>query len=461
MLEPTRRLIRLILTITLGFATFLSPSVACGFDAVDESNDRQRNWPQWRGPLATGVAPHGDPPIVWSELKNVRWKKPLAGQGHSSPIIWGDRIFLTSAERFGPRLKTPQPDIALGAHDNLLIDSRYRFYVVALNRKTGNIEWKKQVAESLPHEGGHFTASLASNSPVTDGKRVVACFGSRGLFCLDFAGKILWQKKPGILLTKHGHGEGASPVLHDGVVVLNRDHEGQSSIIAWDLATGAELWKKDRDEVTSWSSPIVVEHNGTQQVIVAGSGYVRSYDLKTGRVFWRCGGLSANVCATPVAANGRVVVGSSYDTRAMFAIKLDGAKGDVTGSENVLWSRTQRTPYVPSPLLHDGKVYFLRHYQGILSRVDVKTGAEPVGPFRLGVLTDIYASPVCAKDRMYFSDLNGMTIVVQHADTPKPLATNRLNDSFSASAAIVGDAIYLRGRKSLYCLAEDEPTADQ
>ena len=339
------------------------PMIASGFDSVDESTpslqNPAKNWPQWRGPLATGVAPYGDPPIEWSEVKNVRWKTAIAGRGHSSPIVWGQRIFLTSAERFGPRLQKPQPDTAPGAHDNLLIDSRYRFFVIAMDRKTGKIEWKKQVAEALPHEGGHFTASLASNSPVTDGKRVVACFGSRGLYCLDFKGEVLWQTKPGILQTKHGHGEGASPVLHDGIIVVNRDHEGQSAIIAWDVATGKELWKKERDEVTSWSSPIVVEQGGRQHVIVAGTGYVRSYDLKTGDVLWRCGGLSANVCASPVAANGIVVVGSSYDTKAMFAIRLDGATGDITNSKNILWSRSQRTPYVPSPLLHDGQVYFL------------------------------------------------------------------------------------------------------
>lgn len=452
------RLIGVLLVVLLSVGVLTTTARdAFGFVDPDISLD---NWPQWRGPLATGVAPHGDPPVEWSELKNVRWKTPLTGQGHSSPIIWGDRIFITSARRFGPKLKQPQPDTAPGAHDNLLIDSRYQFFVTALDRKTGNVQWEKQVAEMLPHEGGHFTASLASNSPVTDGKHVVACFGSRGLYCLDFTGKLLWKKMPGLLKTKHGHGEGASPVLHDGVVVVNRDHEGQSAILAWDVATGRQLWKKERAEVTSWSSPIVVQHAGQQQVIVAGSGYIRAYDLKTGDVLWRCGGLSANVCATPVAADGLVVVGSSYDIRAMFAIQLDGAEGDITGSRNVLWSRTSRTPYVPSPLLHDGAVYFLRHYQGILSRVVLKTGAEPVGPFRLGVLTDIYASPVCAQDRMYFSDLNGMTIVVQHGDVPKPLATNRLNDSFSASAAIVGDAIYLRGKKSLYCLAKDDPKSE-
>jgi outer membrane protein assembly factor BamB len=447
-----------ILRFTVGLMVLLLANVplsVAAFDEIDAPTRADYNWPHWRGPLATGVAPHGDPPTSWSESKNVRWKTPLAGQGHSSPIVWGEWIFVTSAEPFGSRLKMPQPDTAPGAHDNLLIDSQYRFFVIALDRATGDIKWKKQLAEALPHEGGHFSASLASNSPVTDGTHLVACFGSRGLYCLNFDGQLLWKKNPGNLRTKHGHGEGASPLLHDGIVVVNRDHEGQSSIAARRVETGELLWKQDRNEVTSWSSPIVVEHGNRAQVIVAGTQFVRAYDLETGDIVWQCGGLSANVVASPVAANGFVVVGSSYDTRAMFAIRLAGAAGDITGSENVLWQKKQRTPYVPSPLLHEGKVYFLRHYQGILSRVDVQTGAEPVGPFRLGALRDIYASPVCANDRIYFTDLDGMTMVVQHGETPQPLATNRLNDSFSASAAIVGDAIYLRGKKSLYCLAEE------
>ena len=300
-------------------------SVAAAFDGNKSRADAEHNWPHWRGPLATGVAPHGDPPTSWSETKNVRWKIPLTGQGHSSPIVWGDRIFLTSAEPFGERLKTPQPDTAPGAHDNLLIDRHYRFFVTALDRATGDVKWKKQVAEALPHEGGHHTASLASNSPVTDGRFLVACFGSRGVYCLDFAGNLLWKKNPGVLRTKHGHGEGTSPVLHDGIVVVNRDHEGQSSIAAWNVESGNLLWQKDRDEVTSWSSPIVVEHANRAQVIVAGTRFVRAYDLRSGEVIWQCGGLSSNVVASPVAENGLVVVGSSYDTRAMFAIRLDGA----------------------------------------------------------------------------------------------------------------------------------------
>ena len=414
------------------------------------------NWPQWRGPLGSGVAIDADPPTEWSETKNVQWKVPVPGLGHSTPIIWGDRIYLTTAVPFGTPLPTPQPDTAPGAHDNLLIDRHHHFAVIALSRETGEEIWQSTVAEALPHEGGHFSASLASNSPVTDGKHIVACFGSQGLFCLDLSGDVLWKMFPGRLHTKHGHGEGASPVLREGVVVINRDHEGESSIIAYKVSNGRELWSAKRDEPTSWASPVVARVAGRSQVIVAGTGFVRAYDLTSGEVIWRCGGLSANVVATPVVKDNIVVVGSSYDTRAIFAIDLEEARGDVTGTSTVLWQRSLRTPYVPSPIIVDDGVYFLRHYQGIMTRVDLHSGAEPSGPFRLGVLTDIYASPVTAQGRIYFVDLNGMCMVIRGGPNPKPLATNRLNESFAASPALVEDSIYLRGRESLYRISNDE-----
>ena len=254
--------------------------------------------------------------------------------------------------------------------------------------------------------------------------------------------------------TKHGHGEGATPVLFKDRFVINWDHEGQSFIVALDTKQGDEAWRKPRDEVTSWSSPIVVPHDGRDQVIVCGTQRVRAYDLATGEVIWECGGLSANIVATPVAADGIVYVGSSYEIRSLMAIKLDGAKGDITGSDQVLWRRRTRTPYVPSPLLYRNQLYFLGHYQNILSRVDGPTGEEPVGPFRLGSLGNIYASPVAAAGKVFFTDLEGVTMVLDAGEVPRPVAANRLDDRFAASAAIVGDEIILRGRKSLYCLGE-------
>ncbi len=419
---------------------------------ADESG--RRDWPQWRGPLATGVAPNADPPVKWDETQNVRWKIALPGKGHSTPIVWRDHVFVTAAVPFGNKL-APKVSGRPGAHDNVPVSQKHEFVAILIDRSNGAIRWQKTLSRGLPHEGGHYTASLASASPVTDGERLFAFFGSHGLYCLDFDGNIQWQKDFGDMHTKHGHGEGSSPVLHGDTLVINWDHEEQSFVVALDKRTGKQLWKVVRDEVTSWATPIVVEHNGSPQLIVSGTGRVRGYELKSGKVIWECGGLSANIVASPVAANGVLFAGSSYEKRAMLAIHLDQANGDITNTKAIAWSITNRTPYVPSPLLYGNSIYFLRHYQGILSRLDTKTGKDDGGPFRLGDLRDIYASPVAAAGRVYVTDRYGVTQVITHDANPQLIATNQLNDSFSASAPIVGNELFLRGERYLYCLAVD------
>ncbi len=413
------------------------------------------NWPQWRGPLATGVAPTGNPPTEWSETKNIRWKTPLPGKGHSTPVIWGNRIFVTTAIPSGPAVKAHFSG-APGAHDNSAITHHHEYVVMALDRLTGKILWKQAVSKQLPHEGGHNTASLASHSPVTDGKRIYASFGSQGIHAFSLDGKPLWKSNLGKMQTKHGHGEGSSPTLFGNTLVVNWDHEGKSFVVALDASTGKERWKQARDEVTSWATPIVVQHEGKSQVIISGTGRVRSYDLATGKINWECGGLSANIVASPVAADGLVFVGSSYEKRALFAVKLAGAQGDITGSKQVAWSRTRGTPYVPSALLYGNALYFLAHYQSILSRINAKTGKDEPGAYRLGPLGNIYASPVGVADRIYITDLDGQTLVMTHSEIPRSLALNKLDDSFSASAAIAGDEFYLRGAKAIYCIARED-----
>jgi outer membrane protein assembly factor BamB len=254
--------------------------------------------------------------------------------------------------------------------------------------------------------------------------------------------------------TKHGHGEGASPALHGDTLIVNWDHEGPSFLVAFDKRTGRERWRVARDEVSSWATPIVVEHGGRPQVVVSGTRRLRGYDLATGKVIWECGGLSHNIVASPVAADGMVFAGSSYEKQALLAVRLDGAKGDLTGTDRVAWVRSRGTPYVPSPLLYDGALYFLRHYQGILTRVEAKTGRDRPGAFRLPGIGNVYASPVAAAGRVYVTDRDGTTLVLSAGDRPEVLALNRLDDRFSASAAVADRELYLRGDRSLYCLAE-------
>ena len=431
--------------------------VAFGFTvatagALGQEVNPLTQWGQWRGPLATGAAPKADPPVEWSETKNIRWKTKLPGLGHSSPVVWGALVFVTTAENTG--MKKPftgvTPD---GAHNNMDPESDYQFAVLEIDRQTGALVWRRTVTTLQPHESTHESATWASNSPVTDGEHVIAFFGSNGLYCLDTGGRLVWKKDFGDMQVKHGHGEGASPVLHGGTVVMNWDHEGQSFIVALGKRTGEELWRRSRDEVTSWATPIVVTHNGQAQVVVSGTKRVRAYDLKTGAVIWEAGGLPGNIVASPVGANGMVFAAGSYEKQTLLAIRLAGAKGELSGTKQIAWQKNRSTPYVPSPLLYDGWLYYLRHYQGVLSRVNASTGEEATGPFRLGSLFNIYSSPVAAAGRIYVTDRNGKTLVLSSDSEPNALALNELDDRFSASAVLAGDAMFLRGESYLYCIS--------
>jgi outer membrane protein assembly factor BamB len=421
--------------------------------AGEKGLDAREQWAQWRGPFGTGVAPHGDPPVTWSEDKNVRWKTALPGRGQSTPIVWGDRIVVTTAIPFGDPI-APHGHDAPGAHDNLAPSRQQKFVVLAVDRRDGAVLWQREVRSERPHESAHKTGSWASNSAATDGERVFVSFGSRGLYCLDMNGQLLWQTDLGDMRTKHGHGEGSSPALHDDTLVVNWDHEGESFVVALDKRTGEQRWKVARDELTSWSTPLIVEHGDKDQVIIAATKRVRSYDLADGDVLWECGGLSGNVVASPVAADGYVYVANSYDTRAMLAIRFEGAAGDITGTDAVVWTRTRDTPYVPSPLLYDDSLCFLKHYQGLLTCVQAKSGEPLFGPRRLPGVRNVFASPVGASGRIYIVDRDGAAVVLERGGDFRVLAQNRLEDSFSASPAVVGNELYLRGERNLYCIAE-------
>lgn len=433
-------------TLTLGLPTETRAEGA----AADEG------WPQWRGPLGTGVSATAEPPLTWSagDDTNIRWKTELPGRGHSTPVVWRDHVFVTSAIPYGPALK-PRMSQAPGAHDNLPATHRHKFVVIALDRRDGRIRWQRTVREALPHDGGgHNTGSLASHSPVTDGERVIACFGSNGLYCLDFDGSVLWEADLGQMHSLHGHGEGSSPALSGRTLVVNCDHEGGSFVVAFDTQTGNELWRAARDEVTSWSSPIIIEHGGRLQAVVNGTRRMRGYALDSGEVLWECGGLSSNVVASPVYADGMVFAGSSYEKRALLAVRLDGSHGDVTDTRQIAWTRSRGSPYVPSPLLYDGSLYYLGHYQAVLSRVNAKSGLDDPGAMRLPGLGDIYASPVAAAGRIYVTDREGTTLVLAHTNKLKVLAENRLEERVNASAALAGRELFLRGETSLYCVGE-------
>lgn len=423
--------------------------------------DDTTSWPTWRGPAGSGLAAMGSPPVRWSESSNVRWKIALPGRGHGTPVVWDRRIFVTTAVETGaPVASHDHAHHSDGAHHNVLPTRRQELRVLALDRDTGRTLWSRTVHEMQPHESTHETGSWASASPVTDGKTLIASFGSGGLFGLSLDGELLWSRQLGKLRIKHGHGEGSSPALAHGIVVVNHDHEDTSFVEAIDARTGKTRWRVDRNEGTSWSTPLIVHHGDRRQAVIAATSRVRSYDLTTGKAVWEVGGLSGNVVASPVEADGTVVVGSSYETRAMLGIRWREARGDLTGSPSVAWRRDRDTPYVPSPVLADGVACFLKHYQGILTCVTAATGETVHGPRRLRGIRNVYASPVVAAGRLYVVDLDGTTAVLRFGGEFEPLATNRLDESFAASPVVTGDALLLRGNRYLYLLAEPPGSDD-
>ena len=406
------------------------------------------NWPHWRGPNRNGVV-DGRPPVEWSERKNIRWKAPIPGLGHATPIVWGDRIYVQTA------VITDKVEADTGTGRRRPPPNLFQYRVLALDRRTGETVWEKTVREARPHEGMHRTASFASTSGITDGENLYAFFGTQGLYCLDMDGNLRWEKDLGKYWSRNAFGEGTSPTIHGGTLVINWDHEGDSFIVALDKKTGRELWRNARDEVTSWSTPMTVDHGRQTQVIVSASGRTRGYDLKNGAQIWECGGLGTNVIPTPLYANGVVYVASGHRAPAMQAISLATAKGDISNSDSVIWSITRDTPYVSSPLLYGDRLFFLKGRGAFLSCYNPATGEPFFGPIRLSGMGAIYASLVGANDRVYISDLEGRTLVIRNSPEFEILATNTLDEGSGASPVVVGDALYLRGRSHLYCIAED------
>ena len=347
----------------------LSLCFSHGVFAQSFEKDVAENWHQWRGPNANGVSEFAKGPVEWDQEKNVQWKFAMVGRGSSTPIIWGDKVFLLTAINTGkvdPSLPTPeeQPERVFGIkHPN----TSYEFVVLCLSRATGKEIWRQVATELVPHEGHHNDNNFASASPTTDGKRLYCWFGSAGLFCYSLEGKLLWQRKLGKIKMGASLGEGCSPVLHEGKLIIVRDHQGESSIEVLDAGNGKTLWRKQREGGNGWATPAVVEHSGRVQVITTSSGKGRggrlvapgkviSYDLRSGEIIWQCSGLTDNAIPCPVVEDGVVYCMTGYQGSALLALPLS-AKGDITDSDSILWTKKRGTPYVPSPLLYDGRLY--------------------------------------------------------------------------------------------------------
>lgn len=417
-------------------------------------------WPQWRGPDHVGVA-HGDAPLRWSDTENIKWKAAIAGRGHSSPVIWGDRIFLTTAVPRGPKPKPLQESPAAGEgaqrrgpDGDTGPQAEHQFDVIALDRRTGHIVWQKTAKVATPHEGHHRVyGSFASNSPITDGRRVWAFFGSRGLYCYDWDGRLLWEKDFGVQMRMRlGFGEGSAPFLSGDRIFLNFDQQKDSFVVAVDAGTGRELWRAARDEESSWSMPFVVEHRGKKQVVLTGTNKVRSYDIANGKLIWEAAGLGGNTIPSPVQYGDLVLVMSGFRNPNLMAIRL-GREGDLTGTDAIVWTNARGTSYTPSPVLHDGKFYFLTD-TGMLSCFDASTGQPYYHQVRLPKAYNFKASPITAGGKLYLASENEDVVVVKIGQRFEVLATNTLaGETFIATPAVADGEIYLRGKNTLYAIA--------
>jgi outer membrane protein assembly factor BamB len=435
------------LTIGIGFLAALTP----GDVYADSGSDY---WPAWRGPDATGVARKGNPPLTWSESENIKWKANVPGQGTSSPVIWGDRIFfLTAIETDKKGSPTAQAGGRVPFHGGRPPKNVYNFDVVCLDRKTGKLLWQKTAREELPHEGHHPTHGFASYSPVTDGRHVWASFGSRGTHCYDVDGNHKWSRDLGRMTKRMSFGEGSSLALTGNAVIVLLDHEGDSFIYALNKETGETIWKTGREEGTSWATPLPVEVNGKIQVITSATSFIRSYDFETGDLIWKCSGQVSNVIPSPVVGFGMVFCTSGRRGNSLQAIEL-GRTGDLSNTDAVKWHVKKATPYVPSPLLYGDKLYVCSGNLAKISCYKAQTGEAHFVEQTLEGVGGIYASPVGAADRIYFVGRNGKTQVIRCSEKFEVLATNTLDDGFDASPAIVGDELYLKGKKHLYCIAE-------
>lgn len=402
-------------------------------------------WRQWRGPFNTGMA-HGDAPLTWSDQANIKWKLAIPGRGHSTPVVTGNRVYLTTAVPTGKRTAPEGRSRAGGGADSGL---EHRFEVIAVDRQSGQVAWQRTATVATPHEGYHRTyGSFASNSPVTDGTRLFAFFGSRGLYAYDLAGTLLWKKDFGVKMRMDmAFGEGTPLALHDNRLLLHFDHLDLGFLVMLDPATGREIWRTARTEPYNWAAPYVAEHAGRRQIIMSGLT-VRSYDFETGKLIWEVPGLGENTIPQPVQHRDLVFAMSGHTLKMLMAIPL-GQTGKLTAAATA-WSTARGASYTPSPLLHENRLYVLTD-SGLFSNFNATTGVPAYQQARLPKPYSFKASPVGANGRIYLATEDEDVVVVKLGDTLEVLATNTLaNQSFIASPVIVGGELYLRSQTHLF-----------
>lgn len=415
-----------------------------------------QGWPQWRGPNASGVSDEKNLPSEWSADKNILWKMPIPGRGHSSPVIWGNKIFLTT---------DVEGDIVPGAKaiqhvrkgevwvhpDSVSGNRKHTLKVLCLNRDTGKILWDQVAYEGTVLDDRHRKNTYASGTPVTDGKFVYAFFEAEGLYCYDFAGKLIWKTSVG-KVSKVGMGPGTSPVLFENLVILQCDLEDGgpelSFISAVDKRTGKEVWRIKRDHRKTHATPLIVRTGKRAELIANGWETVVAYDPATGKELWHCEGVRGWAIPSPVANNDMVFATAGYPGKRAMGIKL-GATGDLTGTPNLVWSYDKGTAYVTSPILYGDYLYLVSD-KGILTCIEAKTGAIKYEGGRVPVPATFSASAVAFDGKIFLTSEDGDTFVVKAGPTHEVLATNSLGEPVYASPAISDGMLFIRGEKTLY-----------
>ena len=412
------------------------------------------HWAQWRGPDGLGIAKDAAVPLEWSATKNVVWSAEIPGRGHSSPVVWGDRIFLTTAIEGDvvPGAK-PVKHLMEGQDfqhpDGVGADRKHTLEVLALDAKTGKILWQKAAWQGTPYDTRHKRGSFASPTPVTDGTLLYAYFGAEGLYVYDFKGELKWSWKSGGIAS-FGVGVGTSPVLYDKLVILQCDEDNgeKSFIVGLDKKTGKEAWRVARHVEVSWATPILVTSGGRHELVTAGNQAIIGYDPATGRELWRTKGLESNAVPSPVAGDGVVVLSAGYPAKIALAMR-PGGSGDA--SDRVLWRYDKGTAYVPSPILVDGLLYLVTD-KGLVSCLDAKTGKVHYEGGRPPSGTSFMASPVAVAGHLLMSSMDGDTIVLKAGTAHQVVRANSLGEPIAASPAVAGGRIYIRGEHHLFAI---------
>jgi outer membrane protein assembly factor BamB len=423
--------------------------------------DDETNWPQWRGPGGSGTSAEKNLPTEWSDTKNVQWKTEIPGRGHSSPIIWGKKIFLTTSIEGpivpGAKAVTHIRSGHVFVHpDSVGADHSYTIKVLCLDRETGKILWEKTAYEGSVYDNRHRKNTFASATPVTDGKYVWTFFDAEGIYCYDFDGKLVWKSSVG-KFGKMGMGNGMSPVLYDNLVILQCDQEdgGPGSFIAaLDKLTGKEVWRVPRTQPKTYATPVLVNTPQRTELIASGAESTVSYDPATGKELWRSEGVISQAIPSAVTGHGMVFVsgGSSGQPKLAIGIRLGGS-GDLRGTPYVVWKYNKGTAYVPSPILYGDYLYLLTD-SGIITCLDARTGEVKYEGGRVPVPATFTSSPVAFDDKLLLTSEDGETFVIKAGPTYEVIRTNSLGEPVYASIAIGAGKLFIRGSRNLYCIGK-------